>query len=258
MRILILSDLHCGSVYGLSVPEFRLSDGSVHHPNPMQEWLWEKWCLVADRIGRVDVAVINGDVIDGSQRAQRGTELSAVMLEDQAEMAVHAIRKMLGRSGRRVQIFGVHGTEYHDQYGGAYAERVYSRLGAIPYNGLGPGRWGHDVLNLNIHSRTINITHTIRSTTTLIHDLRVVQGPDVIVRSHLHKFMCVEVRGKMGLITPCWQLQTKFMRKRSLFDMWPDIGAVVLNVDRSGDVRVERWIFEPPKMPVHDLEEKWR
>ena len=54
---------------------------------------------------------------------------------------------------------------------------------------------------------------------------------DLIVRSHLHFFMHVEHVNRHALLCPCWQLQTRFMRKNSVYRMLPDIGVVVLELD---------------------------
>jgi hypothetical protein len=54
---------------------------------------------------------------------------------------------------------------------------------------------------------------------------------DVVVRSHVHYFDHLEYPTKHILVTPCWQLQTRYMRKHSAYRMIPDIGAVILELD---------------------------
>lgn len=247
-RILVLSDLHCGSIYGLIHPKFTTADGNRVSLNTGQQALWARWTELADLLAstKIDAVVLNGDVIDGHQRAQRGTELSLPMLQDQAACAVEVIQEFLRRARiRRAKIYGVQGTEYHDGKAAEQAEFVYYMLGCEVYPGRGTGRWSHEVLDLDVDGININFAHGIsvssgiyRSTAidreVLFASLAAKEGRgsvDVVVRSHAHYFVHVEFANRHAIITPCWQLQTRYMRKRSVYRMIPDIGAIVLCVD---------------------------
>ncbi len=261
MTILTLSDLHLGSIYGLLPPRFVRSDGSLAMLNSGQQWLWRQWQKVAKEaaVFRPDVLVVNGDVVDGCQRAQHGTELCLPVLEDQAAAAVEALQYMIGVTGVK-RVYGVQGTEYHEGKAAHVAERVYDRIGAVRYAGAGSGRYSREVLELRHGRACINFAHHVGTGRVATLDREALMALDAgadataVVRSHVHRYMLVEDRHRKVLVTPCWQLQTRFMRKLSVYRMWPDVGAVLLIPDAgSGEVVVKRWLFRPPALPQVEL-----
>ena len=75
---------------------------------------------------------------------------------------------------------------------------------------------------------------------------------DVLVRSHIHYFWSVESAGKLGVITPAWQLQTPFMLRKGTMGTIPDIGAVRFVVNGT-DYHLEKHLYKlaearPPRV----------
>ncbi len=246
-RILVLSDLHCGSIYGMHPPKFLASDDRGVPQNPGQAYLWRCWKDLAARVKRMRIhaVVVNGDVIDGYQRAQRGTELNLPMIADQAAAAEEVLKVMKKATGKAVWYF-TQGTEYHDSKAGREIENVARSLGAQSYRGLGTGRHSREVLDLEVDGVVCNFMHGVSCSSGLYRAtapdregiwsaLAGKEGKmpkaDAVVRSHAHFFVRVEHPTKHILITPCWELQTRFMRKNSAYRMLPDIGAVILVID---------------------------
>lgn len=99
--LLVVSDLHCGSIYGLLPPGFTTSDGRVVSPNAGQAYLWSCWSTLAEYVGKLKIAgvIVNGDVVDGRQQAQRGTELCLPMIEDQAAAAEACLKFLRKHTG---------------------------------------------------------------------------------------------------------------------------------------------------------------
>lgn len=252
-RILVVSDLHVGSIYGLLPPKFTSSDGSDIQPNIAQKYLWQCWVDMAHSVGKVDALVVNGDTIDGEQWRQRGTELCVNRLEDQTEAAVMCLRYLI-REAKIPKLYVVSGTPYHDSEAGRESENVAQRLGAERYQALGPGRYCRDMLDLEIEGCIINFSHGLPSSGALYRAVSAdrealwsaVAGKegkaakaDCIVRSHVHYFCHIEHPSKHAVVTPAWQLQTSFMRKNSLYRLIPDIGFVVLTIDGEAKRRKE-------------------
>lgn len=244
-RIGIVSDLHCGSIFGLLPPGFITSDGHEAKPNAGQEYLWKCWKDSAENIGPLDALIVNGDAIDGCQQAQRGTELCLPMLEDQAEAAYQAI-KFFREKCEHPKIYVVAGTEYHSQKAAREEEIVAQRLEAVRYQGLGTGRYCREVLDLEVDGAIINVSHGIsvagglyRATppdregvwSALAGKTGKAPRADICIRSHAHNFVHVEHGSKHIVVTPCWQLQTRYMRKNSVYRMMPDIGMILLEID---------------------------
>jgi hypothetical protein len=255
-------------------PGFVASDGSPRGQNSGQRYLWSRWVEMAKIVSRVspDIVVVNGDVIDGTQRAQRGTELSLPIVEDQAAAAEECL-SVLRESTASARWFFTQGTEYHDQKAGREVEVVAARMGAEKYAGLGTGRHSREVLDLDVDGVVLNFSHGISCSTGLYRAtapdregvwsaLAGKEGKypkaDCVVRSHAHHFVHVEHPTKHIVITPCWQLQTRFMRRSSVYRMIPDIGAVLLTVLPDGEVggdrvSVRKILFPLPPMKPHKV-----
>ncbi len=244
-RILVVSDLHVGSIYGILPPKFVTSAGAEILPNVGQKYLWQCWEHAAANVGAVDVLVVNGDAIDGKQQAQEGTEICLPLLEDQSEAAYQCL-DYLQRAINFPKIFCVAGTEYHDQRAARETEVIAQRIGAQRYQGMGTGRYCREVLDLEVNGAILNFSHgtsiagglyraTPPDREAVWSALSGKQGKaaraDAVIRSHAHHFVHVEHPSKHALITPCWQLQTRFMRKNSVYRMMPDIGYVVVSID---------------------------
>jgi hypothetical protein len=274
--VLVVSDLHCGSIYGMLPPGFQTSDGKTLGQNPGQAYLWKCWQFLCDRVAKLPVAavVVNGDVIDGRQQAQRGTELALPMIEDQSAAAEAALAHLKAALGSRPKFYFTQGTEYHDAKAGREVEVVARALSATPYSGLGTGRYCREVLDLEIDGVVCNFAHGISVSGGLYRatspDREAVWSAlagkegkmpraDALVRSHAHYFVHVEHQTKHAVICPAWQLQTRFMRKNSVYRMIPDIGAILLWIDgeakrrREDGVFVEKILFDLPKIGTTKL-----
>jgi hypothetical protein len=251
-------------------PGFVGSDDREVLLNPGQKHLWACWEHLCGEVSKlkIDVIVHNGDMVDGHQQAQHGTELCLPIHGDQAEAAEVAMRKLLKAAGSPT-LFCISGTEYHDAKGGREAEAVAKALGAQPFNGLGTGKYSRDCLDLEIDGVVVDFCHHIqgaggmyRGTPTdregIFSALAGKDGKapkaDAVFRSHLHYFVHTEHASKHIAIVPCWQLQTRFGRKLSRYKCIPDIGAVLVTVDpeakKRGDDPISIRKFLYPLPPV--------
>lgn len=84
--IVIISDLHSGSVYGLTPPEYFIP----HYTKIMREG-WNQYCEIARKWLCPDVLIVNGDCIEGRQDKQGGAELTTPNRNIQCNMAADAI-----------------------------------------------------------------------------------------------------------------------------------------------------------------------
>ncbi len=218
--------------------------------------------------------VVNGDMIDGEQGAQRGTELCLPILKDQGEAAAICLETMRDIVGN-VPFYGVQGTEFHDSKGGQAADAVAERLNMVAYKGYGTGKRSREILDLDVDGAIINFLHGISVSSGLYRatapDREALwsalsgkegkaERADCIVRSHAHYFVHLEHPTKHAVITPCFELQTRYMRKNSAYRMMPDIGAVVIWVDgevkklKGDPIRVVKRLFPLPVMRAVKLQ----
>lgn len=247
--IVVVSDLHCGSVFGLQPPPemLELSDDRSVNLNAGQKYLWECWKDFCDRMGKLkpDVVIFNGDMIDGEGRKNRGVECSLPMLADQCEAARVCIEYLLKKCGKP-PIYFTAGTEYHVGAAAREEEDVARSLGATLYRGLGTGRYVKEVLDLEVDGVILNFAHhggtaggfyraTMADREGIWSALAGKEGKspkaDHVGRAHAHCFVHLEHPSKHITYGPCWQLQTRFMRHGSVYRMIPDIGGYVILVD---------------------------
>jgi hypothetical protein len=275
--VLILNDLHAGSIFGMMPPDFRTSADAVVGQNPGQKHLWSSWLDLAKRAskGKLDAVVVNGDAIDGPQVKSRGQECTLPDLNDQERAAIETLEiitnTIRGPSGK-VPLYFVQGTEYHDGRGAENFENIAHKMGGVHYNGLGTGRFSHEVLDLEFDGVVLNIAHHVGGgggitrgnsldkemiMSALAGKIGKFPKADCVIRAHMHFFCHVEHASKHGVIVPSWQLQTRFMRHRSVYQMVPDIGSVIIHIDpeakkRGEDpIRIQKFLYPLPTLEAH-------
>ena len=248
-RLAVISDLQCGSIFGMLPPGFITSEGIPKLQNAGQKYLWECWIDFNDRLKefKPDAIIMNGDANDGNQRKQEGTELSLNLLVDQIRAAVTCLTVTKKRAPNAKWYF-TRGTAYHVGQAGQYEEEIAKQIGAEKYSSVGTGIYVREILWLNVEGVIIEAAHHIGvsqgfyrltqldkemqwSAMAAKDDTKGVPKADLLIRSHVHNFQHAEHASKQGLVTPCWQLQTSFMRKGSTYRMLPDIGGVFIEID---------------------------
>jgi hypothetical protein len=267
-RIGVVSDLHCGSIFGLLPPDFRSANEAVIKQNPGQAYLWECWLHAAKWMGAVDALVINGDIIDGPQPAQRAKECCLTMMQDQGRAAKETVDPLI-KETKPNKIYVIQGSEYHDDKSGEAAEGFAEAVGACAYSGLGTGRFSREVLDLEIDGVIINFAHGISTSvgfyrataldregifSALAGKEAKMPKADCVIRSHAHNFVHVEHESKHIAISPCWQLQTRFMRKNSVYRMLPSIGSLLIEIDSDAKrndedpITIRKKVYKLPKV----------
>jgi len=252
-------------------PGFVDSNDTPVPQNEGQKYLWKCWSHAAELLNPLDILVLNGDVIDGFQDKQKGTELRLPLIADQSRAAIECIRFMWERTGKP-DIYAVSGTEYHDGKAAREMEVVAEGVGAKRYPGPGPGLYCKDVLDLDVEGIALNFHHEISVT----QGLYLATSPDkealfsavagkagkaaksdALIRSHVHYFVHVEHANKHIFVTPCWQLQTGYMRRKSVYRMIPDIGFLLLLVnpnikrdDWEDPIGIAKHIYPLPRAKV--------
>ena len=91
--ILILSDMHVGSLWGLWPPDFEADDPRGDNrlkfiQNHTQKQLWKHWKTMADKV-KPEIIIFNGDLIDGQQRRSVGREVVASRIEMSNRISSH-------------------------------------------------------------------------------------------------------------------------------------------------------------------------
>lgn len=268
--VLILSDMHCGHHLGMWHPDLKNPYGERANMNIGQKWLYQCWqeMLKLAKQRKPQVLVVNGDLLDGEGRKSSGTEQYSTIVAAQQKAAI----KLLEPYRDIVEeIYVIRGTPYHDGNNGVDVEAVAAALGAVPQRGNKDWH-AHEHLDLDIDGVVLNFNHEIAVASSFYASTPYYReamysamaglagaypNAKCIVRSHVHRWMHVENVSTHVVGTPCFQLQTFYMTRKSPYRMVPDIGGVFIEVDhqahREGHdpIRVRKWLFPlPARKPI--------
>lgn len=273
-RGMVVSDTHCGSIYGLLPPGFETYEGTAKLLNPGQEYLWACWDDFTWRAHNFEPEVIiaNGDLIEGPQTKAKGFEVSLPSQDDQAKAAVATLELLKARVPNARWYF-TRGTPYHVGDWGGVEEAIAAQMGGESYPSVGVGKRCREVLWMNVDGVIIEAAHHIGGAsgfyrmTALDREAqwsamaakdssKGVPRADVLFRSHVHFFGHVEHSSKQVVTTPCWKLQDSYARKGSLHRFHPDIGGVFYEIDGEkksrGEVacKIEKELYSLPPVKV--------
>lgn len=266
-NIIVVSDTHCGCRMGLCPPEGTALDGGGSYlPSPLQLKMWDRWRAFCDEwVPRVTkgepfILVHNGDAVDGVHHG--ATSQISHNLQDQANLAFACLKPLVDRAAA---YYHIRGTEAHVGKSGAEEERLAQRLGAIPDAQGDHARWE---LWIDLHGHLVNFSHHIGTTGSSAYEATALgkemaeayveagrwgaRAPQVIVRSHRHRFGEWRMFGQDGLqiicTTPAWQLKTAYVHRLTTGRLsQPQLGGALIRVgDEELHTRAIVWPLERP------------
>ena len=222
--VFVVSDLHCGGSGGLLPPGFRTFEGNEVRQNVGQAWLWPLWeksiAWAKDKAaGQPFAIVVNGDVTEGVHH--RNKQVISVEPEDHVEAARMSLEGLVdGASG----VYVVQGTECHTE--GVEAS-IGRELNAV--ENPETGRHSFVRLELEVNGTLCVFRHHIGTTSRswleasqLSIHMREEQVqaarkgttiPKVLVCSHRHKFGYWGDPSALVVVTPPWQIPTRYAHK---------------------------------------------
>jgi hypothetical protein len=137
--LVIVSDLHCGSVVGLAPPDFKTHTGNVvgFGDNVHQAWLWDRWQTLVKAAGDIAAGdpmtlLINGDATEGVHHRNEA-ELVAAKIETHIQMTQACLKPLLAFCRQRLVVAG---TECHTR---DMETLLADRIGAI--GGKAKDKW---------------------------------------------------------------------------------------------------------------------
>jgi len=241
-RIGIVSDFHCGALFGLTPPLWHGTDRWAK----VRRDLWAFYQQAVRKLAPVDVLVVNGDAVEGPSGVPNDHCISVDRVM-QAEMAAEAIR--LWNAPRLLMVMG---TPFHtgqredwEKLVGSFSKPKAERLA--------------ESLDVEAHGKIINFRHFTGGTSVpkkippgltreqswnrVKAEAGVAPKADIIVRSHLHTHMKGTEQygdGKevMFIITPGLQGYSSYGARK--VSRVIHFGALVLEIEDDGRVTVER------------------
>ena len=229
-RIVLVSDMHVGSIYALapltSVPKDKQS--------PFILWVYEQWQKFCKDYYDPDFLLLGGDLADGSSVKSLGVGALTTNLDDQENMAVDLLKMLIGKS---TKIYGINGSGYHAGEGQAtnLDMRITEKLG---------GEYKHEKFEFDIGQEKIQMTHGggsgINLANYIVKELdrsknlaqkRKTKAPTILLRGHQHR-MCAyqDDFGCWGIVNGCWQYTTPFIFKKTANTFW-SIGSTIIDIE---------------------------
>jgi hypothetical protein len=218
MRMLVLSDLHCGHYAGLTPPRYWIRPGDTNNRTrrdkfaQLQRETWKWYRKTIRKNGPYDLIVCNGDAIDGTQDKSGGTEAWSVDTEEQADAATECIELAMDEGTKLVMTYG---TAYHTGQRSDEENRIAKALGAIK---IGSHEWiqcreSGTVFDFKHHCGSSSVPHgraTAVSRDAMWGLLWAERGKqprsDVLIRSHVHYYQyCGDSVAGLRMTTPALQ-----------------------------------------------------
>jgi hypothetical protein len=235
LRCVVISDLHCGHITGLTPPEFQQINTGKYGDFQKESWIW--YTNMIERLKPIDVLIVNGDAIDGRQEKSGGCELITGNRITQTDMATECILKMNAK-----KIYIVRGTPYHTGKEEDWEDIIAKNVDAVSVS-------SHLKLSINgcifdVRHKTgrSNIPHgrfTMMARTAMWNDLmnsHESKKANVIIRSHVHYHIFGgHSNNRVFMTTPALQGQSEYGLKECEGNV--DYGIIHFDITESGTIR---------------------
>jgi len=214
-RVGIFADLHCGHFAGLTHPNWFVSAGTERGKGirVMQQDAWRSFRRLLKKTGPFDIAIWNGDLIDGRGERSGGTELVTTDRVEQCDMASRVVQI----TGAKTNIF-TRGTPYHTGHLEDWENMIANECNGV----IGDHKF------VDVNGLILDVKHKVAGSSiphgrftsaakdrfwNLVWADREDGQPraDVIIRSHVHYHIFCGDFDWLALTTPALQLAaTKF------------------------------------------------
>jgi hypothetical protein len=235
-RIVCVADTHVGHVCGLWHPNAVDKYGRPLVMSEGQRWLYDRWQEFQSRMKKIDVLLFLGDHVEGVGARTSVKEFMTTDVDIQISTAVELFKPIVEKAK---EVFMISGSDYHCSIYEDFDKRISNELGIS---------WMPDEpQDFMVEDVVISIRHgkggplwyrATKMDKELIANLMaaacdVAHKANLILRAHYHFYGWLEYLTQMIVAVPCWQLQTPYMKKHSADKFFPDIGAVIIDVDKN-------------------------
>jgi len=275
--MIFLSDMHCMSQYAVASPKVQ-EKFPLKYPS-IQKRLFEIWQdAVDERQQKTHALILNGEPVDGPGEISRGTETWSTELQEGVDDA-YRLLKMYNPK----HFMSTKGSNYHSDARGLSTEEMIMEkfkdktIDYNPYEVQGTIEDGRTKRTYNFAWISVNdllfsITHHITGgkwfhyiTTPLGREMaaltfdadkwlpkKYLDRNYIVVRSHQHKFVCIQFGSSAGFVTPAWKLPDWYLLRGGKGGALPSLGAVEVVVEPNGQFQIYPHIAKAKNYPkVH-------
>ncbi len=249
-RLVVISDLHCGHIVGLTPPQWDTDRPKAHLKKSyaMRRIIWDFYAETLKSLRPIDILLVNGDAIDGRNEGRGSTELLYVDRNDQVEMAVDCIQEAKAKA-----VVMAYGTGYHtgmeEDFERPIAEAVKAvKIGSvdsIDVNGVVVNYWHyipgsqvpHGRHTATARERQWNMLWSLRDEYPLAQ---------IVIRSHVHYFGFAGDGQGLALTTPALEGYGSKFGARLLSGL-VDIGRICFDINDKEHWSWDKRLLRLPK-----------
>lgn len=262
---LIISDLHVGSKAGVMPAGFISSNEDIIDLNKAQLYLNK--CL-EDMLSiipeNMDFLIVNGDAVHGNNKKEIALGVCEPNMSYQVEAAQRALQPFADCASN---VFYTSGSGYHVGDGGVWSNTLARSLGAkrSPDGSYAPYWWHINIDGVNIdlaHTQSVMMRYPATSLqreiqfSTMVADLMEFGQADIIIRSHIHRCVVINVDGRIGVSTPAMCCQTPYAKRSKVPNRYLSryIGAMFIKIrkekysKRCQRIEIEPILYKHPKI----------
>lgn len=262
---LIISDLHVGSMAGVMPQYFVSSNGEEIKLNKAQIYLNK--CIDDMLVAipqRLDFLIVNGDGIHGQNKKEIAIGVCEPNMSYQTEAAHRVLQPFADRASN---VFCTAGSGYHVGNGAVWSNELAKKLGAIvsPDGAHAPYWWHIEIDGVHVdlaHTQSVMMRYPATSLqreiqfSTMVADLMDIGQADIVVRSHIHRYVVIDVDGRQGISTPAMCLQTPYAKKSKVPNRYLSrhVGALLIKIRKKEHSRrcprvdIEPVLYKHPKI----------
>lgn len=221
-RVLILSDTHCGSTFGLTPPDYWNVFREI------QETGWNFYEKTINSLGNIDLCIVNGDAVDGPGKKDTRQHIHTDM-KTQVEMAIEAFKIIPAK-----KFIFIRGTCFHVTTDRENEDDIADYFNAEIY----------DSRKIEVNGCILHCRHTTGKGSTVYGSVTPLQSnsalqlmndisaenetADIFIRSHIHEWIHIDREPFNAIATPGLQFKgMAYGRKYSSFYsygmVWIDI-----------------------------------
>lgn len=249
-RVVIISDLHCGHLVGLTHPNYDFvptdKQSDEYALYKIRQLYYTEYKRIIESLKPIDVLIANGDLIDGRGEASGGTELLFSDRNKQVAMASAAINDC--EAGK---IFISYGTPYHTGKDEDWEDQIADKVNAVDISDHG---------FIDVNGLIVDYKHRVGSSSVpyaratpiakervwnmLNSEFNEYPKSDVIIRSHVHYFGFVGGSNWLGVVMPALQGHgTKYGNRQCSGTV--DWGLISIDVEDKADWTWNHHIVKP-------------
>lgn len=199
-RVVVLSDLHCGHYAGLTPKQYWQRNTPQFE---QQRKMWNFFVKEIENLKPIDLVVVNGDTIDGRGERSGGTELITSDRKTQIFMAEECVKVCEAKEYKFV-----YGTPYHTGKEEDW-ESVLGRLFNTEPTGHAMFKYGGLVWDIKHKIGGSTVPHGAATPilkeklwNTIWTMYNGQKEANIVIRSHVHKFLYVGDNKFMCVVTP--------------------------------------------------------